>query len=333
MSTAAAYTKLTRKKRSVTGAVQLWLGNDHLLVVRSMRFTEEYRRFQLADIQAVTATERPQRVWLEVALFALSALVFLLMIEVDGVPARVFFGIVGAILAGAAVYDFARGQRVRCRLLTEVSAEVLEPVTRVSDYERLMSKLEPAIGAVQGELNVDAASLPLYAELAPGVPLAALEDEVAPAAGRYVPVLFYIVILFNAAAYAFGYLGEFTEGFGLAFSLWFGEVVLGGMMLLRPKGFGLRGPMVALLYMTAGLIALDAVSMFAQAGELFRRIAEAGRTGTKTPTIWEIEWMMTAGKVSIGWRSFAGIAGLLALWLGRDRVVPTGEAPPSKPQP
>lgn len=327
------YTKLSRKKRSLMGSVQLWLGDDHILVVRSMRFTEEYRRFQLGDIQAVAATERPQRVWLEVVLFALSALTFLLMIEVDAVVGRIFFGLVGASLAGAAVYDFARGQRVRCRLLTEVSAEVLEPVTRVSDFDRLMQRLEPALAAVQGRLEVDAVSLPLYAQLAPGVPLVADEDNAAPAAGRYVPILLYIAILANAAAFALGYLGKYTEGFGLAFSLCIGEVVLGAMLVWRPARFGIRGPMLGLVYLTAALIALDAVSTIGQLGELLRRIADAGRSGSKPPTLWDVEWMMMAGRISIGWRSFLGIVGLLALWLGRDRIVPNGEVPPSQPRP
>ncbi|MBS1834558.1 MAG: hypothetical protein JST65_17705 [Acidobacteria bacterium] len=328
------YVRLSRKKRSVMGSVQLWLGDGHILVVRSMRFTEEYRRFQLGDIQAVVATETPQLIWLEVGLFACSALSFLFMIEVEAAAARIFFGLIGAILAGTAVYDFARGQRCRCRLLTEVSAEVLEPVTRVSDYERLLRKLEPAIAGVQGTLNVDAGSLPLYAQLAPGVPLAPNNESAgsATAAGRLVPYLFYIVILANAAAYALGYLGRYSEGFGLALSFWFGEIVLGAMLVLRPRRFGLKGPMLGLVYLTTALIALDAVSTLVQLGDLFRRIADAGRTGARTPTIWDIEWMMTAGKVAIAWRSLAGVVGLLALWLGRDRVASAdGEAPPSQP--
>ncbi|BDC52523.1 hypothetical protein F183_A48380 [Bryobacterales bacterium F-183] len=328
------YTRLSRKKRSIFGSVQLWLGDDHLLVVRSMRFTEEYRRFHLRDIQAITATEQPQLIWMEVALFAISALAFLMMLEVEAIAARIFFGVVGAALASTAVYDLVRGQRCRCRLLTEVSSEVLDPITRVSDFDRLTTQLEPAIAAVQGVLTVDAASMPVFAQPAPGTPPLRQEDRVETPAGKYIPLLLYFAILANAIAYAAGLLGRFNEGFGAAASFWFTEVILCVLLAFQPRRFGLKGPMLGFFYVTAALIAIDGIVTIALIVDLMQRIAEAGRSGTKTPTIWNIEWMMTAGKIAIAGRSLLGVVGLLALWLGRDRVVPASEeVPPSQPQP
>src|SRR6266849_5352271 len=51
------YQRLTGRKRTLLGYSQLWLGPDHLLLVKSTRFAEEYQRFALADIQAITLTE------------------------------------------------------------------------------------------------------------------------------------------------------------------------------------------------------------------------------------------------------------------------------------
>ena len=36
----------------------VWLGPDHLLLVESLRFREEYKRFYLRDIQAIAVARR-----------------------------------------------------------------------------------------------------------------------------------------------------------------------------------------------------------------------------------------------------------------------------------
>ena len=56
------YQRLTGRKRTLFGFSQLWLAPDHILLVRSTRFTENYQRFSLADIQAIVVTELPDRV-------------------------------------------------------------------------------------------------------------------------------------------------------------------------------------------------------------------------------------------------------------------------------
>jgi hypothetical protein len=53
------YRRLTGRKRTLFGYSQLWLAPDHILLVKSTRFAENYQRFALADIQAITVTETP----------------------------------------------------------------------------------------------------------------------------------------------------------------------------------------------------------------------------------------------------------------------------------
>jgi hypothetical protein len=55
------YRRLTGRARTLSGYSQLWIAPDHLLLLRSTRFTEFYQRFALADIQAVVVTELPAR--------------------------------------------------------------------------------------------------------------------------------------------------------------------------------------------------------------------------------------------------------------------------------
>ncbi len=53
------YKRLPGRKSGLLRRDTLWLGSDHLLFVRSSRFTEDYRRFYLSDIQALVLQRRP----------------------------------------------------------------------------------------------------------------------------------------------------------------------------------------------------------------------------------------------------------------------------------
>src|SRR5687767_891500 len=49
------YKRLPGKGRNLAGTSRLYTAHDHLLLVRSTRLTEDYRRFYFHDIQAITA--------------------------------------------------------------------------------------------------------------------------------------------------------------------------------------------------------------------------------------------------------------------------------------
>ena len=70
---ANGYSKLTGKKRDIRGYRQLYLASDHLLLVDSTRFAQEYRKFALADIQAIVTTARPPAVTMRVVMAILMA--------------------------------------------------------------------------------------------------------------------------------------------------------------------------------------------------------------------------------------------------------------------
>jgi len=150
-----SYRKLTRKKRTLLGSTQLWLGDDHVLMVRSTHFQEEYRRFQLSDIQAVVAVESSPRMAMQILLPISAALAFLGMFGANDILSRTILALLGVTLLGIAAYDLVRGQRCRCRLLTEVSSETIDPVTLTSDYRRLLAVLGPALEVAQGVLPID----------------------------------------------------------------------------------------------------------------------------------------------------------------------------------
>jgi hypothetical protein len=146
------YRRLTSKTRSVGGYSQLWLADDHLLVIDSSRFNENYRRFRLADIRAISVTDGPNLVVFQV-LAGLAAIGWgMLALAVNAIAAKWFFGISGGLLLLLALADVARGPRCRCLLYTAVSQQRLRAVSRQTTARSFLAALTPAIEGVQGTL-------------------------------------------------------------------------------------------------------------------------------------------------------------------------------------
>src|SRR5580704_13928210 len=126
----AAYRQLTRKKRSIAGHTQLWMGPDHLLLVTSSRLTEKYQRFSLADIQAIVVSDGPDRIILQTLAVLASIAWGAGAFAVDLAFGKWFFAVTGFLFLALAILDIARGPRCRCFLHTAVSRWPLRPVSR-----------------------------------------------------------------------------------------------------------------------------------------------------------------------------------------------------------
>ena len=54
------YRKLPGRRRGFIFGSSVWMGSDHLLLVKSARFREEYKRFYFRDIQAIVTANAPR---------------------------------------------------------------------------------------------------------------------------------------------------------------------------------------------------------------------------------------------------------------------------------
>src|SRR5271169_2263204 len=101
------YSRLTGRRRTLSGYTQLWLAGNHILLVKSTRFVEEYRRFALADIQAIVITGLAQRTSMQVA-GALAAVAWIFgMLAVNSIFAKGFFAVTGALAVAMVIADIA----------------------------------------------------------------------------------------------------------------------------------------------------------------------------------------------------------------------------------
>ncbi len=136
----------------------VWMGSDHLLLVKSSRFREDYKRFYLRDIQAIVIAEAP-RFHVSTRSLVIGIIWAILFFSALGasfvVSAPVWaVGAVGVVLGLAWVYISAV-ESCRCRIFTAVSSEDLPSVYRKWTARRFLARVEPYIGQAQGVIEGD----------------------------------------------------------------------------------------------------------------------------------------------------------------------------------
>jgi hypothetical protein len=157
------YRKLPGRRRGFIKGSSVWIGDDHLLLVKSTRFREEYKRFHLRDIQAVAVARAPRFhistralligvLWVIAYRTAELTMPFPKRLGVEGPPLGSYFLMGLALLAGAWIYISA-SQSCRCRIYTAVSADDLPSVYRMWTARKFLAKIEPKIAEAQGVLE------------------------------------------------------------------------------------------------------------------------------------------------------------------------------------
>jgi hypothetical protein len=146
------YRKLPGHRRGLINGSSVWLGPDHLLLVKSQRFKEEYKRFYLRDIQAI-AIARYGRFHLSIRALLLGFLWVVALGFSQTFP--LLTGVVwtaALILVGAWLYISVDRSCV-CRIYTAVSSDTLPSVYRTWTARRFLAAVEPRIREVQGETD------------------------------------------------------------------------------------------------------------------------------------------------------------------------------------
>ena len=301
------YRRLTRRKRRLLGYSQLWMAPDHILLVKSLRFTEQYQHFALADIQAIAVTELPDRTVLRVGAGVAAILWTLLVLTVNSRFSQGFFLITGAVAIGMVILDFARGTRCRCHLYTAVTRELLTPVTRVSAARKFLAQVRPEIEAVQGVLAPEQT----LANAHPPTPVD--QPPAMPWKSGYLPEVLFGLFLFDAAIILLGYRFERADTTVLITTL-LGELVLMLVTLIRGAIAGPRDPrriIYLLIVATILCFGWDAVGLARVVGQWFVMITSAAQRGTP-PGLPTGLFPRNAAFFAAGWRIAAGVIGLIA---------------------
>ena len=127
----------------------LWFGPDHVLLVTSNVFSEQYRRFYFSDIQAFTAAEieNPARFYGWVLAVISGVLTFAL-----ASVGHAIWAMLTLIACGALIVFAVTRSEMRCTLKTQVSTERLPSIKTRDGARDFVAALRQEIEKAQGAL-------------------------------------------------------------------------------------------------------------------------------------------------------------------------------------
>ena len=151
------YRRLPGRRRGFLFGSSVWLGSDHLLLVKSARFREEYKRFYFRDVQAIV-TASAARFHISTRAVLVAVLWIWALAAVNALQQRLHLKLgwtwwtVSAALVIAWIYVSA-GWSCRCRIYTAVSSEELPSLYRTWTARRFLKKVEPYLAQAQGVIE------------------------------------------------------------------------------------------------------------------------------------------------------------------------------------
>jgi hypothetical protein len=150
---AEKYRRLPGRRRALGSNSSLWIGSDHILLVKSAWFHEEYKRFYLRDIQAIVVAPCA-RFYVSTPMLIFALLWLLPAFWIAFWPSAVAIGWGVATTAMAATWlGISIASSCRCRLYTAVSKDDLPSLYRTWTARRFLRQVQPRIDRVQGVVD------------------------------------------------------------------------------------------------------------------------------------------------------------------------------------
>jgi len=132
--------------------VQLWEGEEHLLLVEWDGNREYYKRFNYPDIQAFIVQKTSEGKAANIVFVVFLVLFAVLGAMTSDIAGRIVLlflaGVFGLLLLG----NFLSGPTCRCWARTAVQTELLPSLSRLPRFRKVLARIRPRIAAAQGEL-------------------------------------------------------------------------------------------------------------------------------------------------------------------------------------
>lgn len=163
--------------------VQLWTGDNQLLLVESDGRKEYYKRFQYLDIQSLSIRKTLEGRIINSILGAGFGLLVLGMIVNPDSDVRILLAVIAALPACLLLINSLAGPTCVCELRTAVTKVDLPSLQRVSTARKAFARLRPLIFSAQGQLSPEEirARLRPVSPAEPVAPVATLIEESPPA--------------------------------------------------------------------------------------------------------------------------------------------------------
>jgi hypothetical protein len=138
---------------AIASRCRLYLTSDHLLSVDNHGFSEDYRRFYLSDILAITMCKTSRWLGWNMALAILVTLCLAGALLKGGGGLTVFLFGLGVLFTLLLTVHAAQGPTCLCHIVTAVQREQLPSLCRVKTALKAMAIIEAAIERVQGTID------------------------------------------------------------------------------------------------------------------------------------------------------------------------------------
>ncbi len=149
------YTRLPgRRLNSLIGTTSLWLESDHILKVTSAGYSEEYRRFYLADVRGFVIQRTGAKLIWSVVLCLLAlclAIAASTLVDRPG-DAQVYCLVLAAGVAscvGLLVINLVKGPSCAFYIKTAIQTDRIKSISRLKSAEALITALTPVVLAAQ----------------------------------------------------------------------------------------------------------------------------------------------------------------------------------------
>ena len=150
-----AYRKLAGSGSSLISVHALWLGQDHLLSVKSYGYTEYYRRFPYKDIQAVTAIKTSRGKITSLILSVPAALLLFAAYKAGDELSFVLLFLAGICLSFLLV-NVLLGPTCSLRVHTAVQTADMPSPCRMRKAMKVMDRLRFVLESTQGYMAPEA---------------------------------------------------------------------------------------------------------------------------------------------------------------------------------
>jgi hypothetical protein len=130
--------------------VQLWRGEDHLLIVDWDGYREYYKRINYRDIQSIIVRRTSDALIANLVLGAVTLGFVGLGLLVDDEVGMIILFVIGGIFGLILLANLLQGSSCKCQLRTAVQSEDLHSLTRLPNARKALDRLRPLIVTAQG---------------------------------------------------------------------------------------------------------------------------------------------------------------------------------------
>ncbi|SJZ38041.1 hypothetical protein SAMN02745119_00349 [Trichlorobacter thiogenes] len=148
------YRRIARGSIAMIMRCSLWLGDDHLLSVKSTGYTEDYVRIYLKDLKGIVSQRTKTWMLLNILLGIVVGLCGIVILNTNDIfsGGTIALFIVGTPFLIVFLVNLLKGPTCKTNLLTPLGLVDIPALQRTRKVTRLIQELRPLVAAQQGSM-------------------------------------------------------------------------------------------------------------------------------------------------------------------------------------